>query len=71
MFAALDATFRLVGGAPTYVLTDNEKTVTIEHVARIPVRNQQVVAFARYYGVTVHTCEVRRPGQQGRRRRTP
>ena len=65
VFAALDATFRLVGGAPTYVLTDNEKSVTVEHVARIPVRNQQVVAFARFYGVTVHTCEVRDPASKG------
>ena len=52
VFAALDAAFRLLGGAPTYVLTDNEKSVTVEHVARIPVRNQQVVAFARYYVLT-------------------
>ena len=29
VFAALDAAFRLLGGAPTYVLTDNEKSVTI------------------------------------------
>ena len=65
VFAALDATFRLLGGAPTYVLTDNEKSVTVEHVARIPVRNQQVVAFARFYGVTVHTCEVRDPATKG------
>ena len=31
--AALDQTFRLIGGASTYVLTDNEKTVTDRHVA--------------------------------------
>src|SRR5437773_11585379 len=30
VFAALDVTLRRVGGAPTYVLTDNEKTVTVE-----------------------------------------
>lgn len=65
VFAALDSTFRLLGGAPTYVLTDNEKSVTVEHVARIPVRNQQMVAFARFYGVTVHTCEVRDPASKG------
>ena len=34
--------FRLLGGAPTYVLTDNEKTVTVEHVAGVPVRNPQM-----------------------------
>jgi hypothetical protein len=65
VFAALDTTFRLLGGAPTYVLTDNEKSVTVEHVARIPVRNQQVVAFARHYGVTVHTCMPRDPASKG------
>ena len=65
VFAALDASFRLLGGAPTYVLTDNEKSVTVEHVARIPVRNPQVVGFARFYGVTVHTCEVRDPASKG------
>lgn len=31
--SCLDMTLRIVGGAPTYLLTDNEKTVTIEHVA--------------------------------------
>ena len=65
VFAALDATFRLVGGAPTYVLTDNEKSVTVEHVARIPVRNQQIVAFGRHYSVTVHTCQPRDPASKG------
>jgi hypothetical protein len=31
---------------PTYVLTDNEKTVTVEHVAGMAVRNPQMVALA-------------------------
>ena len=65
VFAALDATFRLVGGAPTYVLTDNEKSVTVEHVAHLPVRNPQIVTFARYYGVTVLTCQPRDPASKG------
>ncbi len=39
VFAALDVTLRRVGGAPTYVLTDNEKTVTVEHAAGLAVRN--------------------------------
>ena len=41
---------------PTYVLTDNEKTVIVEHIAGIPVRNRQLVAFAQHYSVSVHTC---------------
>lgn len=65
VFAALDVTLRRVGGVPTYVLTDNEKTVTVEHVAGIAVRNPQMVAFARHYGVTVHTCEPADPASKG------
>jgi len=65
VFAALDVTLRRVGGAPTYLLTDNEKTVTIEHIAGMPVRNQAMVAFARHYGVTVATCEPADPASKG------
>lgn len=39
VMAALDQALRAVGGVPTYVLTDNEKTVSIDHVAGIAVRN--------------------------------
>src|SRR5215207_7556033 len=48
VIAALDRTFRILGGAPTYVLTDNEKTVTVEHVAGVPVRNREAVSFGRH-----------------------
>jgi transposase len=65
VFAALDVTLRRLGGAPTYLLTDNEKTVTLDHVAGIAVRNPQVVGFARHYGVTVHTCEPADPASKG------
>jgi hypothetical protein len=65
VFAALDVTLRRIGGAPTYLLTDNEKTVTVEHVAGIAVRNPQMLAFARYYSVTVHTCEPADPASKG------
>jgi transposase len=65
VFAALDVTLRHLGGAPTYVLTDNEKTVTVSHVAGMAVRNPQVVGFARHYGVTVHTCEPMDPASKG------
>ncbi|WP_346279213.1 IS21 family transposase [Pseudonocardia sp.] len=65
VFAALDVTLRRLGGAPTYVLTDNEKTVTVEHVAGVPVRNPQMVAWSRHYGVTVHTCEPADPASKG------
>lgn len=65
VFAALDVTLRRLGGSPTYVLTDNEKTVTTEHIAGMAVRNPQVVSFARFYGVTVHTCEPADPASKG------
>ena len=65
VFAALDVTLRRIGGASTFVLTDNEKTVTVEHVAGMAVRNPQTVAFARHYGLTVHTCEPADPASKG------
>ena len=65
VMAALDVTLRRLGGAPTYVLTDNEKTVTTEHVAGIAVRNPGIVAFSRHYGVTIHTCVPADPASKG------
>jgi hypothetical protein len=65
VFAALDVCFRKLGGVPTYVLTDNEKTVTVEHVAGIPVRNPQLVAWSMHYSTTVHTCEPADPASKG------
>ncbi|MGH3850055.1 MAG: Mu transposase domain-containing protein, partial [Pseudonocardiaceae bacterium] len=55
----------VLGGAPTYVLTDNEKTVTTMHIAGIPVRNTQMVSFARFYAVTVLTCQPVDPATKG------
>lgn len=65
VFAALDVTFRRLGGVPTYVLTDNEKTVTLEHIAGVPVRNPQLVAFAEHYSLVVHTCVPADPASKG------
>ncbi|MGH3448681.1 MAG: IS21 family transposase [Nocardioidaceae bacterium] len=65
VFAALDVCLRRVGGCPTYVLTDNEKTVTVEHIAGMPVRNPAMVAWSRHYGVTMHTCEPADPASKG------
>jgi transposase len=65
VFAALDVALRRVEGAPTYVLTDNEKTVTVEHVAGIAVRNQGMVAWSGHYGVSVLTCEPADPASKG------
>jgi transposase len=61
----LDRTLRRFGGVPTYALTDNEKTVTIEHVCGIAVRNPQIVEVLRHYGLTVATCEPADPQSKG------
>lgn len=63
--AAVDAALRRLGGCPTYLLTDNEKTVTVEHVAGVPVRNPATVQFARHYGLTVATCVPADPASKG------
>jgi hypothetical protein len=47
------------------VLTDNEKTVTVEHVAGIPVRNKQMLAFAGHYSVSIKTCMPADPASKG------
>jgi transposase len=65
VIAALDATFRRIGGAPTFALTDNEKTVTDRHIAGIAVRNPQIVAVAHYYGLTIATCRPADPESKG------
>lgn len=56
VIGCIDATLRRFGGCPTYALTDNEKTVTIEHVARVAIRNPDMVAAAGHYGLSVVTC---------------
>ena len=65
VIAALDATFRRLGGAPTFALTDNEKTVTDRHIAGIAVRNPQIVAVGHYYGLTIATCVPADPESKG------
>ena len=65
LVSALDRTLRMVGGAPTYLLTDNEKTVTTRHVAGLAVRNRETLGVAHYYGVGIHTCVVADPESKG------
>jgi transposase len=65
LIACLDATLRRVGGAPAYLLGDNAKTVTVEHVAGVAVRHPVVVAAGRHYGATVHSCEPFDPESKG------
>lgn len=63
--AALDQTFRSIGGVPTYALTDNEKTVTDYHLCGIAVRNESALALSRYYGVSIVTCVPYDPESKG------
>jgi transposase len=63
--SCIDQSLRRFGGCPTYALTDNEKTVTVDHVARIPIRNPEMVAAARHYGLTVVTCVPADPASKG------
>lgn len=61
----LDRALRRFDGVPTYALTDNEKTVSVDHVCGIAVRNPQIVAVARHYGVTIATCVPADPQSKG------
>ncbi len=65
VIACIDVTLRRFGGCPTYALTDNEKTVTVEHVAGIAIRNPAMVAAARFYGLSVKTCVPYDPESKG------
>jgi len=65
VIGALDRCFRIMGGVPTYALTDNEKTVTDAHVAGVAVRNPQMVAVSHYYGVRIVTCVPADPESKG------
>jgi hypothetical protein len=61
----LDQALRAAGGAPTYLLTDNPKTVTVDHIAGMPVRHPQMVALGRHYGCVVQTCVPFDPESKG------
>jgi hypothetical protein len=53
VISCLDSTLRALGGAQTCVLTDNERTMTIDGVAGVAVRHPQVVAAGRHYGLQI------------------
>jgi len=61
----LDRALRRFGGAPTYALTDNERTVSIDQVCGIAVRNPKIVSIGRHYGLTVATCVPADPQSKG------
>ena len=45
----------------TYALTDNERTVSTDYVARIAMRHPPLVELGRHYVLTVATCVIRDP----------
>lgn len=65
LVSCVDSMLRRIGGAPTYLLTDNPKTVTIDRVAGVPVRHPDIVAAGRHYGCKVETCEPFDPESKG------
>lgn len=65
LLACLDATLRIIGGAPTYALTDNERTITIDRVAGVGVRHPEIVAAGRHYGIEVNACVPFDPESKG------
>ncbi|MEU7283454.1 IS21-like element helper ATPase IstB [Streptomyces sp. NPDC045431] len=78
VISCLDSTLRAIGGAPTYVLTDNEKTMTIDRVAGIAVRRSRPRSWSRgdrgpvrrgRLGVHRPAPPARHPPRRPRRRR--
>jgi transposase len=65
LIGCVDRAMRAFGGAPTYWLTDNERTVTIDHVAGVPVRHPEMVAIGGHYGITIATCVPADPESKG------
>jgi hypothetical protein len=61
----LDRALRLFGGAPTYALTDNERTVSVDQVCGIAVRNPRIVEVGRHYGLAIATCVPADPESKG------
>jgi hypothetical protein len=61
----LDRALRVFGGAPTYALTDNERTVSVDQVCGLAVRNPQIVSVGRHYGLTIQTCVPADPESKG------
>jgi hypothetical protein len=52
-------------GPATYALTDHEKTVSVDQVCGIAVRNPRIVSVGRHYGFTVATCVPADPESKG------
>ena len=58
LVACLDGTLHRLGGVPTYLPADNEKTVTVEHVAGVPIRHPAMVAVGCHHTTTSRRLDV-------------
>jgi len=65
LVSCVDTMLRRIGGAPTYLLTDNPRTVTMDRIAGVPVRHPEIVAAGLHYGCKVETCEPFDPESKG------
>lgn len=65
LLACLDGTLRIIGGAPTYLLTDNERTISVDRVAGVAVRHPEIVSAGRHYGCQVVSCVPYDPESKG------
>jgi hypothetical protein len=61
----LDRALRKIGAVPTYALTDNERTVSMDRIAGVSVRHPEVVAFGSHYGLRIVTCAPADPESKG------
>jgi hypothetical protein len=52
VLSCIDAMLRTFGAAPTYLLTDNERTVSTDHICGLAVRHPHMVAAGRHYLLT-------------------
>lgn len=65
LLACIDQMLRRVGGVPTYLLSDNERTLTVDRVAGVAVRHPMIVAAGHHYGCVINTCEPADPQSKG------
>jgi transposase len=63
--ACIDMALRAFGAAPTYLLTDNERVVTVDRVAGLAVRHPLMVAAGHHYGLVIETCVPYDPQTKG------
>jgi transposase len=65
VLVCLDRLLHRIGAVPTFALTDNERTVSMDRIAGISVRHPEVVAFGRHYGLRIVTCVPADPESKG------